>query len=187
MGLSMLESVCIFQIKEAAGSTKEQSFTCSALLCSALLCSALLCSALLCSALLCSALLCSALLCSALLCCQYMAPVSSLSTPFYEILGKAKSQLCRRKAAIPTQEINRRFPADRLPLADPVGPFSFASPPCGGFSKLNSYFTDIEYTQMNILSSISLKQHKNRGYREKGRSNAAAGPAAKTVLETESA
>ena len=33
----------------------------------------------------------------------------------------------------------------------------------------------------------SLKQHKNRGYREKGRSNAAAGPAAKTVLETESA
>ena len=47
----MLESVCIFQIKEAADSTKAQSFTCSALLC------------------------------SALLCCQYMAPVSSLSTP----------------------------------------------------------------------------------------------------------
>ena len=56
MVLSMLESVCIFQIKEAADSTKGQSFTCSALLC-------------------------SALLCSALLCCQYMAPVSSLSTP----------------------------------------------------------------------------------------------------------
>jgi len=37
------------------------------------------------SALLCSALLCSALLCSALLCCQYMAPVSSLSTPFYQL------------------------------------------------------------------------------------------------------
>ena len=35
--------------------------------------------------LLCSALLCSALLCSALLCCQYMAPVSSLSTPFYKL------------------------------------------------------------------------------------------------------
>ena len=45
MVLSMLESVCIFQIKEAADSTKGQSFTCSALLCSALLCSALLCSA----------------------------------------------------------------------------------------------------------------------------------------------
>ena len=42
----MLESVCIFQIKEAADSTKAQSFTCSALLC-----------------------------------CQYMALVSSLSTP----------------------------------------------------------------------------------------------------------
>ena len=34
---------------------------------------------------------------------------------------------------------------------------------------------------------ISLKQSKNRGHPEKGRSNAAAGPAAKTVLETESA
>ncbi len=56
----MLESVCIFQIKEAADSTKAQSFTCSALLC-------------------------SALLCSALLCCQYMALVSSLSTPFYKL------------------------------------------------------------------------------------------------------
>ena len=55
MVLSMLESVCIFQIKEAADSTKGQSFTCSALLC------------------------------SALLCCQYMAPVSSLSTPFYKL------------------------------------------------------------------------------------------------------
>ena len=32
----------LFQIKRAAGSTNEQSFTCSALLCSALLCSALL-------------------------------------------------------------------------------------------------------------------------------------------------
>lgn len=50
MVLSMLESVCIFQIKEAADSTKGQSFTCSALLC-----------------------------------CQYMAPVSSLSTPFYKL------------------------------------------------------------------------------------------------------
>ena len=37
------------------------------------------------------------------------------------------------------------------------------------------------------IRSESLKQHKNRGYREKGRSNAAAGPAAKTVLETEPA
>ena len=50
----------LFQIKRAAGSTNEQSFTYSALLC-------------------------SALLCSALLCCQYMAPVSSLSTPFYKL------------------------------------------------------------------------------------------------------
>ena len=32
MGLSMLESVCIFQTKEAAYSTKGQSFTCSSLL-----------------------------------------------------------------------------------------------------------------------------------------------------------
>ena len=32
MGLSMLESVCIFQTKEAADSTKAQSFTCSSLL-----------------------------------------------------------------------------------------------------------------------------------------------------------
>ena len=59
MGLSMLESVCIFQIKEAADSTKGQSFTCSALLC------------------------------SALLCCQYMAPVSSLSTPDLKIFKRS--------------------------------------------------------------------------------------------------
>ena len=77
MGLSMLESVCIFQIKEAADSTKAQSFTCSALLC-------------------------SALLCSALLCCQYMAPVSSLSTPFYkqfQDFRKSKTAALRHQPA----------------------------------------------------------------------------------------
>ena len=56
-----------------------------------------------------------------------------------------------RKAAIPTREISRRFPADRLQLADPMGPCSFAPPACAGFAELNSYFTDIEYTQMDVL------------------------------------
>ena len=118
----------LFQIKRTAGNTNEQSFTCSALLC--------------------SALLCSALLCSALLCCQYMAPVSSLSTPFYNLFQdfrkKAKPQLYRRKAAIPTREISRRFPADRLQLADPMGPCSFAPPACVGFA--DSIYRCVQYT-----------------------------------------
>ena len=104
-------------------------------------------------ALLCSALLCSALLCSAVSIWRLFHPCQPLFTSFFKILGKAKPQLYRRKAAIPTREISRRFPADRLQLADPVDPFSFASPPYGEFAELNSYFTDIEYTQMNILSS----------------------------------
>lgn len=119
----MLESVCIFQIKEAADSTKGQSFTCSALLC------------------------------SAVSIWRLFHPCQPLFTSFFEILEKAKSQLYRRKAAIPTREISRRFPADRLQLADPMGPCSFAPPACAGFAELNSYFTDIEYTQMDVLSS----------------------------------
>ena len=128
MVLSMLESVCIFQIKEAADSTKGQSFTCSALLC-------------------------SALLCSAVSIWRLFHPCQPLFTSFFKLLGKAKPQLYRRKAAIPTREISRRFPADRLQLADPMGPCSFAPPACAGFAELNSYFTDIEYTQMDVLSS----------------------------------
>lgn len=71
-------------IVEAADSTKGQSFTCSALL------------------------------------SVYGAiwrlfhPCQPLFTSFFKILGKAKPQLYRRKAAIPTQEISRRFPTDRL-------------------------------------------------------------------------
>ena len=126
MGLSMLESVCIFQIKEAADSTKGQSFTCSALLC--------------------SALLCSALLCSAVSIWRLFHPCQPLFTSFFKILGKAKPQLYRRKAAIPTREISRRFPADRLQLADPVGPFSFAPPACTGFA--DNTFGYVQYTTL---------------------------------------
>ena len=104
-------------------------------------------------ALLCSALLCSALLCSAVSIWRLFHPCQPLFTSFFKILGKAKPQLYRRKAAIPTREISRRFPADRLQLADPMGPCSFAPPACAGFAELNSYFTNIEYTKMNILSS----------------------------------
>ena len=104
-------------------------------------------------ALLCSALLCSALLCSAVSIWRLFHPCQPLFTSSSKILGKAKSQLCRRKAAIPTREISRRFPVDRLQLADPMGPCSFAPPACAGFAELNSYFTNIEYTRMNILSS----------------------------------
>ena len=92
-------------------------------------------------------------ICSAVSIWRLFHPCQPLFTSFFKILGKAKPQLYRRKAAIPTREISRRFPADRLQLADPTGPCSFAPPACAGFAELNSYFTDIEYTQMNILSS----------------------------------
>ena len=128
----------LFQMKRAAGSTNEQSFTCFALLCSALLCSALLCSA----------LLCSALLCSAVSIWRLFHPCQPLFTSFFKILGKAKGkakpQLYRRKAAIPTREISRRFPADRLQLADPMGPCSFAPPACAGFA--DSIYRCVQYT-----------------------------------------
>ena len=114
----------LFQIKRAAGSTNEQSFTCSALLC--------------------SALLCSALLCSAVSIWRLFHPCQPLFTSFFKILGKAKPQLYRRKAAIPTREISRRFPADRLQLADPMGPCSFAPPACAGFA--NSIYRCVQYT-----------------------------------------
>ena len=119
----------LFQIKRAAGNTNEQSFTCSALLCSALLC---------------SALLCSALLCSAVSIWRLFHPCQPLFTSFFKILGKAKPQLYRRKAAIPTREISRRFPADRLQLADPMGPCSFAPPACAGFA--DSIYRCVQYT-----------------------------------------
>ena len=105
---------------------------------------ALLCSALLCSALLCSALLCSALLCSAVSIWRLFHPCQPLFTSFFKILGKAKPQLYRRKAAIPTREISRRFPADRLQLADPMGPCSFAPPACAGFA--DSIYRCVQYT-----------------------------------------
>ena len=85
-------------------------------------------------ALLCSALLCSALLCSAVSIWRLFHPCQPLFTSSFKILGKAKPQLYRRKAAIPTREISRRFPADRLQLADPMGPCSFAPPACAGFA-----------------------------------------------------
>ena len=124
----------LFQIKRTAGNTNEQSFTCSALLCSALLCSALLCSA----------LLCSALLCSAVSIWRLFHPCQPLFTSFFKILGKAKPRLYMRKAAIPTREISRRFPADRLQLADPMGPCSFAPPACAGFA--DSIYRYVQYT-----------------------------------------
>ena len=102
-------------------------------------------------------MLCSALLCSSVSIWRLFHPCQPLFTSFFKILGKAKGkakpQLYRHKAAIPTREIGRRFPADRLQLADPMGPCSFAPPTCAGFSELNSYFTSIEYTQMDVLSS----------------------------------
>ena len=119
----------LFQIKRTAGNTNEQSFTCSALLCSALLC---------------SALLCSALLCSAVSIWRRFHPCQPLFTSFFKILGKAKPQLYRRKAAIPTREISRRFPADRLQLADLMGPCSFAPPACVGFA--DSIYRCVQYT-----------------------------------------
>ena len=121
----------LFQIKRTAGNTNEQSFTCSALLCSALLC---------------SALLCSALLCSAVSIWRLFHPCQPLFTSFFKILGKAKPQLCRRKAAIPTREISRRFPVDRLQLAGPLGPYSFASPVCAGFA--DNTFGYVQYTTL---------------------------------------
>ena len=109
----------LFQIKRTAGSTNEQSFTCSALLC-------------------------SALLCSAVSIWRLFHPCQPLFTSFFKILGKAKPQLYRRKAAIPTREISRRFPADRLQLADPMGPCSFAPPACAGFA--DSIYRCVQYT-----------------------------------------
>ena len=100
--------------------------------------------ALLCSALLCSALLCSALLCSAVSIWRLFHPCQPLFTSFFKILGKAKPQLYRRNAAIPTREISRRFPADRLQLADPMGPCSFAPPACAGFA--DSIYRCVQYT-----------------------------------------
>ena len=95
-------------------------------------------------ALLCSALLCSALLCSAVSIWRLFHPCQPLFTSFFKILGKAKPQLYRRKAAIPTREISRRFPADRLQLADPMGPCSFAPPACAGFA--DSIYRCVQYT-----------------------------------------
>ena len=104
----------LFQIKRAAGSTNEQSFTCSALLC------------------------------SAVSIWRLFHPCQPLFTSFFKILGKAKPQLYRRKAAIPTREISRRFPADRLQLADLMGPCSFAPPACVGFA--DSIYRCVQYT-----------------------------------------
>ena len=109
----------LFQIKRTAGNTNEQSFTCSALLC-------------------------SALLCSAVSIWRLFQPCQPLFTSFFKILGKAKPQLYRRKAAIPTREISRRFPADKLQLADPMGPCSFAPPACAGFA--DSIYRCVQYT-----------------------------------------
>ncbi len=81
---------------------------------------------------------CSALLCSAFHPCQ------PLLTSFFKILGKAKPQLYRRNAAIPTREISRRFPVDRLQLAGPLGPYSFAPPACAGFA--DSIYRCVQYT-----------------------------------------
>ena len=95
-----------------------------------------------------SALLCSALLCSAVSIWRLFHPCHPLFTSFFKILGKAKGkakpQLYRRKAAIPTREISRRFPADRLQLADPMGPCSFAPPACAGFA--DSIYRCVQYT-----------------------------------------
>ena len=90
------------------------------------------------------ALLCSALLCSAVSIWRRFHPCQPLFTSFFKILGKAKPQLYRRKAAIPTREISRRFPADRLQLADPMGPCSFAPPACAGFA--DSIYRCVQYT-----------------------------------------
>ena len=121
----------LFQIKRAAGSTNEQSFTCSALLCSVLFC---------------SVLFCSVLFCSVVSIWRLFQPCQPLFTSFFKILGKAKPQLYRRKAAIPTREISRRFPADRLQLADPMGPCSFAPPACAGFA--DNTFGYVQYTTL---------------------------------------
>ena len=71
-------------------------------------------------------------------------PCQPLFTSFFKILGKAKPQLYMRKAAIPTREISRRFPADRLQLADPMGPCSFAPPACAEFA--DSIYRCVQYT-----------------------------------------
>ncbi len=79
-----------------------------------------------------------------LVCGLLLPPVLLIASSFFKILGKAKPQLYRRKAAIPTREISRRFPADRLQLADPMGPCSFAPPACVGFA--DSIYRCVQYT-----------------------------------------
>ena len=85
------------------------------------------------TALLCSALLCSALLCSALLCCQCSVPVSSLSTTFYKLFLRTEEKKNHSSTTVKLWS-RRRKSADRVQLADPVGPSSFASPTRAGFA-----------------------------------------------------
>ena len=84
------------------------------------------------TALLCSALLCSALLCSALL-SAYCAGKHSVKFFFtaQHLFPFAAKQ--RRERA--------SYSVGVLQLADPVGPCSFASPPCNGFAEFCLLFS----------------------------------------------
>ena len=107
MVLSMLESVCYFGVI-FLGNKKAQSVT---------------------------ALLCSALLCSALLCCQCSVPVSSLSTTFYKLFLRTEEKKNHSSTTVKLWS-RRRKSADRVQLADPMDPSSFASPAYAGFANV---------------------------------------------------
>ena len=94
----------------------------------------------------CSALLCSALLC--LLCCQYMAPVSSLSTPFYKLFQDFRKS---KTAALQAQscDTNTGNQSAVSPQTDCSWltqwvPVAFAPPACAGFA--DSIYRCVQYT-----------------------------------------
>ena len=97
--------------------------------------------ALLCSALLCSALLCSALLCSAVSIWRLFHPCQPL------IFKRSRAFLIKKPRYI-QQSPRRKTAAEscRWQLADPVGPYSFASPVCAGFA--DNTFGYVQYTTL---------------------------------------
>ena len=106
----------LFQIKRTAGNTNEQSFTCSALLCSALLCSAV--------------------------------SIWRLFHPCQPLIFKRSRAFLIKKPRYIQQSPRRKTAAEscRWQLADPVGPYSFASPVCAGFA--DNTFGYVQYTTL---------------------------------------
>ena len=70
---------------------------------------------------------------TALLCCQCSVPVSSLSTTFYKLFLRTEEKKNHSSTTVKLWS-RRRKSADRVQLADPMGPSSFASPACAGFT-----------------------------------------------------